>query len=110
MIETIIGEPITEELVQNYLDSLVGCFFKILPMKESEEPSLLVYMESLRVEIAGCKRLISVLDNDEGIIELLSILQYLIDNPDYPTRGVKREVFKAIGICNKLKSKFVLAV
>ena len=39
---------------------------------------------------------------------LISILQYLIDTPDCPVQDVKREVFRAISICNKLKSRYTM--
>lgn len=110
MINTDFGVQVSAELVVNYFKSLVNCFFKILPIRESGENSLGVYMQSLQVEIAGSSSVISALHNDEGIMELLAILQYLIDNPECPVKVVKREVFKAINICNKLQSQFETAV
>ena len=106
MIESSVGEPINEELVYNYFDSLVNSFFKILPIREDGESTLPVYIKSLQAQILGCKELISILDNNSNILALVSILQYLRDNPDCPIKDVKREVFKAISICNKLKSLF----
>lgn len=110
MIDTSFGVPISEELVKNYFKGLVNCFFKILPIRESGEQSLGTYMQSLQVEIAGSGAIIDALNNDEGLMELLSILQYLIDNSECPVKTVKREVFKAINICNKLQSQFASAV
>lgn len=75
-------------------------------MREENEPSLVVYMESLQMELLGCKSLVAELKNDPAYLSLLSVLQYLIDNPTYSTHKVKREVFRAISICNKLKAKY----
>ncbi len=94
-----------EAVVCKYLNSLVGQFYKILPIKESGEPSLSKYMDSLQREMMGCKDLIVALEYDELYLGLLSILEYLINN-ECDTRVVKSEVFKAIGICKKLQKKY----
>lgn len=99
------GTPVDADAVINYIESLINRFFKILPIKENNEETLGVYIESLQLEMLGCKNLIPVLSKNGDYFSLLSILQYLIDNPDTPTRVVKREVFKAISICTKLKSR-----
>ena len=96
----------TAALVGNYFHHLVNGFFKILPMREKEEPSLSVYMESLQAELFGCGSLIDELDNDPLFLTLLSILQYLIDNKECAVSVVKREVFKAISVCGKLENKY----
>lgn len=93
------------EMVNKYLSSLIGQFYKILPIKESGEPSLGKYMDSLQREMIGCKDLIVALNNDELYLSLLAILQYLIEN-DCDTGIVKTEVFKAINICKKLQKKY----
>lgn len=105
MINTSAGAPITSELLRNYFKSLVNQFFKILPMRENGEDSLQTYMQSLQVELIGCQELLGNLKNDASYLTLLSILQYLIDNKDCTVREVKREVFKCISICNKLKAQ-----
>ena len=92
-------------IVQKYLKSLIGQFYKILPIKESGEPSLGKYMESLQRELIGCQKLINALNYDELILSLLSILQYLSEN-ECDTDTVRCEVFKAISICKKLQRKY----
>lgn len=107
MILTISnGTEINAELLRNYFRALVNCIFKILPMKESHEESLEMYMRSLQMEMSGCKELIDVINNDALFLTLLSILQYQIDNPDCPVNDTRREVFRAIAICNKLKARY----
>lgn len=110
MINTIVDSPIEREIVSNYFASLVNSFFKILPIREDGEKTLPVYIQSLQSEILGCKEFISALNNNANILRLLSILQYLHDNPDCPVQDVKREVFRAIAICNKLKAQYEKAV
>lgn len=106
MIETIVGVSVEPELLQNYFRALVNRFFKILPIREQNEESLVVYMTSLQSELLGCREFICVIKNDPEYLTLLSILQYLIDNPSISVRETKREVFRAISICNKLKAKY----
>lgn len=104
-MRTISGHDIPDKMLDNYLASLVNQFFKILPIKESGEPSLKEFMRSLQVELIGCKNLMERLSNDSVYLSLIAILQYLIDNEcDVPI--VKREVFKAISICKKLRMKY----
>ena len=106
MVETTAGVPIDAEVLHNYFRNLVNHFFKILPIREQNEESLTTYMQSLQAELLGCKGLISAIQNDASYLTLLSILQYLIDNPECTVREVKREVFRAISICNKLMSQY----
>lgn len=108
MLDTVAGVPVSKELLCNYFKNLVNLFFKILPIREKEEASLTTYMKSLQIELLGCKGLIVALNSDPYYLSLLSILQYLIDNPDCEVYKVKREVFRAISICNKLKSKYAV--
>lgn len=110
MIDTIIGVSITDELIHNYFESLVNSFFKILPIRENGETTLPVYIKSLQAELLGCKELICELNNNPNFLTLVAILQYLRDNPDCTVQDVKREVFRAISICNKLKSQYAKAV
>lgn len=104
-MKTITGLDIPDKMLDNYLAALVNQFFKILPIKESGEPSLKEFMKSLQVELIGCGKLMEQLSNDSMYLSLAAILQYMIDN-DCDTPVVKREVFKAISICKKLRKKY----
>lgn len=99
------GYNIPDKMVDLYLDRLPGQFFKILPMKEDEEPTLQEYVDSLRVEMVGLDWLMYALSCDPDYLRLLAILTFL-SNEDCAVKAVKREVFKAIGICKRMKSKF----
>lgn len=106
MVRTRVGVPMDAAILSNYLSALINNFFKILPIKESGETSLDTYMQSLQAELLGCRELVEAIHNDALFLTLLSILQYLIDHPECEVAVVKREVFHAISICNKLKSKY----
>lgn len=108
MIETARGVPMDAGMLGNYLRNLVNLFFKILPIRESGEPSLEEYMKSLQAELLGCEGLIRAIHEDPMFLSLAAILQYLIDHPENEIPVVKREVFKAISICNKLKARYAV--
>lgn len=93
-------------LIRNYFHSLVNCYFKILPIRESGEKTIAVYLESLKAEMLGCGGLLEDIKNDPSYMTLLSILQYFIDHPDCDIAEVRREVFRAIRICNKIAGKY----
>ena len=101
-----LDSPIYESTLNNYFQYLVDHFFKILPMKEQGEDSVIVYMQSLQFEMLGFSKLFVETNYNASVITLLSILQRLIDNPDCGIPVVRREVFHAIDICNKLKKLY----
>lgn len=107
MVETTAGTPIDSGVLHNYFSTLVNRFFKILPIREQNEESLTTYMRSLQVELLGCKEFVNALHNDALYLTLLAILQYLIDTPECTIREVRREVFRSISICNKLKAQYM---
>ena len=106
-VRTATGEPVSEKLLHNYFKTLVDHFFKILPMREEEEKSLSTYIRSLQIELIGCKEFIPQLQDDADFLRLLGLTQYLMDNPSCSVREVRREVFHAISICNKLKAVYM---
>lgn len=105
-MSTVINFEVPDELVTNYFKNLVNAFFKILPIREDGEKTLPIYIKSLQYEILGCKSLLIELHNNSNIMSLVSILQYLYDHPECSVQEVKREVFRAISICNRLESEF----
>lgn len=105
-IVTVTGQTVQNDFISNYFHDLVNRFFKILPMRENGEKSLQTYMQSLRIEMIGCSNLIPELATDSSYMTLLSVLEFLIDTPSYPVSEVRREIFHAISICNKLSNHF----
>ncbi len=108
MIQTSVGIQMDAAVLENYFRSLINLFFKILPLKESKERSLETYMRSLQSELLGCKALVVAIHEDSLFLSLISILQYLIDHPESDVAFVRREVFRAISICNKLKERYAV--
>lgn len=106
-VDTLAGIPVESELLRNYCESLVNRFFKILPMRESEEASLCAYIRSLQIELIGFNTFFVDSSKNIMVVTLLSTLQYLFDNPSCDVKEVKREVFKSISICNKMKNRYM---
>lgn len=123
--ETTAGTQLNDVMFVKYMEGLVDRFFKILPIKESIEginssnksqleyadneftvESLCAYIKSLHLELLGCHNLMVVLQDDPQFMTLLNILQYFIDYPNTPVDEVRREVFHAISVCNKLKRRY----
>lgn len=97
---------ISAEAVNKYFQNLINRFFKILPMKESEEETLPTYISSLQIELLGMKSLIPELQDNSSFLSLLAVLQYFEDNPDCETAVVRREVFNSISTCKHLAAEY----
>ena len=108
MVQTSAGIQMDAVVLENYFRSLINLFFKILPLKESKERSLETYMRSLQAELLGCRSLVVAIHEDSLFLSLVSILQYLINHPESDVAFVRREVFRAISICNKLKERYAV--
>ena len=105
-MKTAYDVTLPKDLVSNYCKNLVNMFYKILPMKENKEETIQTYMESLMFELVGAKGVMVALRNDALFLSLISILQNMIDQPDCEVAVIKREVFRAISICNKLSDRY----
>lgn len=110
MTDTVVGVQIDSEHLLSYFGSLVNKFFKILPMREEGEKSLAEYIRSFQRELVGCGEFIPVVKDDGTFVEILCILQYLADNinnQECDFKNIRREVFHAISLCNKMQSRFM---
>ena len=106
MIGASVSNPVYRQTLRNYFQYLVDHFFKILPMKEQQDSGLPIYLSSLKFEILGFEGLFVQTDYNASVITLLSILQSMIDDEQIDVSVVRREVFHAISICNKLKDLY----
>ena len=106
MTETVNGGGLSREALASYLGNLVNLLFKILPMRESNEETLSIYIDGLQRELIGFEALFSAVDNDPGLVDILAIIRYLADHPDCSVKKVRYDVFRAISICNKLKARY----
>jgi hypothetical protein len=100
-MRTKYGE-VSEELVSNYYDRLVNRVFKLLPLKEEENPTIAVYLESIMLELVGGKELSDDFKNNADFLSLIMTLEGLSQITNMIT--YKREIFKCINIVRKLQS------
>lgn len=105
MIQTQQG-TVSETMLAEYFTTMVNRFFKILPMWESGEQSLPTYIQSLQMELIGCHEFIPEIQYNPQVLSLLSVLEYMVNHPETDTKVIKREVFRAINICNKIKDGY----
>lgn len=89
-----------------YFDRLVGRIYKILPLKEKCEITLPEYLDTLLTEMTGVEILeeLSAQPYYVSIVATVTFLAHNINNCD--DTKVKREVFRLINICKKLRSHY----
>lgn len=102
-VSTVLGDNIEAALLERYFSRLVNRFFKILPLREACEATLSAYLRSLQAELLGCKGFVPTLATDADFMVLLAILQFFVEHPESEIADVRREVFRAIRICKKLR-------
>lgn len=105
-VRTIYGTDMDGRMLDNYFAKLVNLIFKILPMRECEEKSLPVYLESLLCELTGFSALFPAIGFDAGMLTIMAIIQFLIEEPACSVQIVRREVFQAISICKMLRGRY----
>lgn len=91
-----------------FLNSLTGKIFKILPLKEKNDAGYAVhledYLESLLIEIIGACDTFSELGDSAEFLTVVNTMQYISQN-DVSVKVCKREVFKMIGLINKISKQ-----
>jgi len=91
-----------------FLNSLTGKIFKILPLKEKSDDGIAVhfeeYVESLLIEIIGACETFQVLNNSPDFLTIINTVQYFSQN-EISGLVCKREVFKMIGLIEKIKKQ-----
>lgn len=98
-------ELLDDKCFVNYLNFLIGRFYKILPISEKEPETLRNYLESLLIELQGNQQLIEKIKCDAQFLSLLGTVQFFISN-DFTHKVLKRETFKCISITKKLLDKY----
>lgn len=97
---------VSAQAIGVYLFSLVDKIYKILPLKEIEEPTNGKYIKALIREIIGMQELTVVLERDSRMMSVLSILQYMSSHiNEMSVENVKSDVFQAINIVKKLRKR-----
>ena len=106
---TCHGIELDSNMVLARIDGLVSQVYKILPLFETGERSVIQYMTSLQREMLGLGSLIAAFRDDDRYLCVLAILQRMIDcglDGSQDIRTIKSDVFKAISILKKMKEHY----
>lgn len=90
-----------DDLFRKYFDRLVSKVFKLLPLKEEDNPTLQLYLESLICEIVGGKKFVYDFQNNPEYLSLIMSLESLTEIDKIEL--YKRKVFECISIIKKLQ-------
>lgn len=102
---TVLSIDVPNQGVANYLDSLVGKIYKVLPMKESNAAYLQQYIEWKLREILSFQKFITVVGSDPEFMELILIM-YSIADAGNTVEIVRHDVFEAIRLCKVLSARY----
>ena len=94
------------ELFQNYLESLKGRIFKILPLVEQQNAGVSKYLNSLLFELSGLENVIGKLHNNYNYIILIATLDEVYSEVlmgDYDLSVIRSEIMKSINVVEKLQ-------
>lgn len=111
-LDTTIYSGVTSDIMEKYFGNLINKIFKILPILETQESSIKAYLDSLQIELEGCREMVVLLNNDPMYISLLSTLTWInnhVCDKECPFKTIRREVFNAISICKKLERQMLEA-
>lgn len=103
-MRNINNDLLSNGFPRDYFIGLKGKFYKILPMKENNDPTLGQYMSGLEKELIGCHSYLALSSLGGEFTSLLCILRYLIIT-DCDVKTVRGEVFRAIEVCEKLSKR-----
>jgi hypothetical protein len=104
MIEVNYG-ILPDKCFSNYMQFLIGQFYKVIPIYENEPETLQSYLKSLEIELIGNQSLINDIRHDANFMKLVGTIQYFIDNQCDHT-VYRKEIFKCINIIKKLLQKY----
>lgn len=94
--------------LQVYIHCVTNRVFKILTIKERElcgqESFLQDYLKSLVIDLYGALQTFPNLGLNDNYIVVTNIVNYLSTH-DVEYKALKREVFKALRLLNKIESK-----
>lgn len=88
------------DYIDAYVELLVGKIFKLLPMKEQDNPTLLKYHESLMVELTGFSFVAKEHVDKALLVSIISSINGLLDIDDM--KLYKRKVFECINATKRL--------
>lgn len=87
--------------MKDYLNYMINCIFKILPLKEEDNKGLKEYLDSVLIQVLGSIETYPELSDNQKYVSIINTLYYLKNN-DFTTKQCKRETFKCINILQEM--------
>jgi hypothetical protein len=103
-MNTVYGE-IPNENISQYINTLIGKTFKILPLFEENSPTLTPYIKSYQRELVGVGYLFECFKDEPKFIALLATIEYLA-NASYDHDTCKAEVFKCTNLISEIHDRY----
>jgi hypothetical protein len=94
------------ELFSNYLEYLISQIYKILPMSEQNDRTIISHLMNLQVEITGNLELMKKIKYDGNFQKVLANIEYLIHNKDLEIFKIRKIVLNTTNIIKKIKEKY----
>lgn len=91
--------------LREYLTSMVGKIFKILPIYEKNPHDALLYVDGFLRELNGFRELIDAVGDDPEFLSMLSTLCGIQQSVACDSFS-KSDVFKAINQCDSVRHKY----
>lgn len=98
-VQTKLG-PINKEQYEEYCRKLIGKTYKLLPLKEENNPTLKLYIRSLLVELYGGRKIILKFNTDPQFLSMVCSIAELEDIDDLTI--YRSKIFECIELCKKL--------
>lgn len=90
-------------MVHEFLKSLINQIFKMLPLKEEQNPYL-KYIEGVLVQVQGAQNTYPVLKSNAKYISVMNTLQFFSCN-EFTHTQCRQEVFRCIHTIEHLQSE-----
>lgn len=88
-------------MIQEYIQSLFGKIYKMLPIFEENKEALPIYAKSLAIELIGATFTFPVLKTEKHYIDIINIVNYIAEN-DIDHFTCKKQVFKCRDLVGKI--------
>lgn len=88
-------------MITEYINTLRGKTYKLLPIYEENPDNLKVYAKNLAIELTGATYTFPQLKTETHYIDILNIVNFIAENElDHGT--CKKQVFKCHDLLNKI--------
>lgn len=99
-------EYIPDKMFVNYLDYLIGKVYKMLPMRENKDDTLVEYMESIIREMIGNQQLMGEIKYDARFQSVINKLEYLTFKKDVDFKVFRKDILDSLPLLKEIKEQY----